>query len=175
MKKLIILTSLTLAMINLTGCGKNNKVKVTYECHGGSQSGISCSGSVTGRFNKDASLSSFNASLAHVDLSSSNVNITSANGNMQVSLKDHNGSVIASTVFAWYKSGQTLYPANPTAMTNWVNSYWQASYDIVVGVDNIQTDGDYGNNTLTAVFEYGVASMGGSDSFYLNNADMNGF
>ncbi len=36
MKKLIILTSLTLGMISLTSCGRNDKVKVTYECHGSS-------------------------------------------------------------------------------------------------------------------------------------------
>lgn len=175
MKRIIILTSLTLAMISLTGCGKNNKVKVNFECHGGNQSGVSCSGGVTGRFGKSSTITSFNANLASVDLSTSSATVLSPNGNMQVSLKDHTGQVIASSVFSWYKSGQTLYPSNPTAMSNWVNSYWQASYDIVIDIDNIQADGEYGNNTFTAVFEYGVASMGGSDSFYLNNADINGF
>ena len=40
---------------------------------------------------------------------------------------------------------------------------------------NIETIGSFGNNTFTAVYNYGSISVGASNSFYLNNADLNGF
>jgi hypothetical protein len=78
-------------------------------------------------------------------------------------------------VFNWYASGDTLHPSNPTAMSAWVNANWQSGYDLVLDVSGIETTGNIGTNTVTAIFDYDSGSIGDSDSFYLNDADMNGF
>ncbi len=68
-----------------------------------------------------------------------------------------------------------MYPSNPEQMSNWVNANVSNSYDVIYDVDNIETTGQYGDNSFTAIFRYGYNSVGATSGFYLNNADLNGF
>ena len=174
MNKKIILAISLIGIIGLTGCGVKVK-KVNFGCQGGSSSPTTCRGGVSGTFKKSATDGSFDANLASIDLSSSSVNLTSNTGNMVMTVKNASGVIVASSVFGWYAAGDVIYPSNPTQMSNWVNVHVLDGFDLVFDIDNIDTTGSYGNNTFTAIYKYGDNSVGASDSFYLNNADLNGF
>ncbi len=174
MNKKIILAISLLGALSLTGCTVKN-LKVNGGCKGGSSSPTSCSVGVSGSVEKSAFDGVFDANLVSVDFSSSSVSLTSNTGNMVITVKNSSGVIVASSVFGWYAVGDVIYPSNPTQMSNWVNANVLDGFDLVFDIDNIDTTGSYGNNTFTAIYNYGSSSVGASDSFYLNNADLNGF
>ena len=174
MKRIIILTISLIGTLALTSCGVKN-VKVKVRCEGGSAHPTTCEEGVSGTFNKSASDGSFDANLASIDLSSSSVSLTSNTGNMVITVKNASSVTVASSVFGWYAAGDVIYPSNPTQMSNWVNANVLDGFDMVFDIDNIDTTGSFGNNTFTVFYNYGSSSVGASDSFYLNNADLNGF
>ena len=174
MKRIIILTISLIGILGLTGCTVKN-AEIKGGCTGGSSSETKCSVGVSGSINKSAFDGVFDANLVSVDFSSSSVSLTSNAGNMVITVKNASGVTVASSVFGWYAAGDVIYPSNPTQMSNWVNANVLDGFDLVFDIDNIDTTGSYGNNTFTAIYNYGSSSVGASDSFYLNNADLNGF
>ncbi len=174
MKKKLLLAISLMGTLALTGCKVQN-VKVKGGCRGGSSSPTHCTVTTTGTFKKDAVDGGFDASLMSIDLSSSSVNLTSTSGSMVIIVKNTSGITVATSIFNWYSSGNILYPTNPSQLTNWVNANVVNGYEITYDIDNIETTGELGNNTFTAVYRYGTHSVGASSGFYLNNADLNGF
>ena len=174
MKRIIILTISLIGTLALTGCDSGQVGVTNLGCVGNSVS-VACNGAIAYRKTWKSSNGGFDASLARINLSQSNVNLAVTSGTLVLSIKNTTGSVVASKVFNWYSSANYIYPSAATSMSNWVNSNLQNGYEVSFGFNGIETDGQVGNNILTAVFEYDGLSIGASDSFYLNNADINRF
>ncbi len=117
----------------------------------------------------------FDASLARIDLSQSTMSAHGTNGTFSIVIKDSNKALVASDVFAWYKVGPYLLPANPAQVSQWVNTHAQLGDSISLELTGVEMGAQPGNNTAVAVLEYGGFSSGASASFYLNEADLNGF
>ncbi len=173
MKKILILIVSLIGTLAITGCKQSVGVN-RFGCEG-SDARLQCEGSVAYRATWKSTNPGFDASLAKIDFTDSNVNLTAKSGTILLTIKNSNGSIIASSVFDWYSVGNFIHPSNAEAMSNWVNSYLQNNYEIVFDISGIQTDGQYGNNTLTAIFDYDGSTIGASRSYYLNAADLNGF
>jgi hypothetical protein len=174
MKKILILTISLIGTLSLTGCDGGQVGVGNFGCVGNTTS-VACNGSVAYRKTWKSSDGSFDASLAKINLSQSNVSLVATSGTLLLSIKNTSGSVVASSVFNWYSVGDYIYPSAKSSMTNWVNANLQNDYVIDFDISGIETDGQLGNNTLTAIFEYDGLTIGASDSFYLNNADINRF
>ena len=175
MNKKIILAISLLGTAMLTGCA-NTKVKVKYKCTGGSSSPTRCEGSATVTRTFKTGDGNFDANLAKVNLSQSSSYLIANTGTIVLTIKNTSGAVIASNVFEWYNSGNVIYPTSPTDINNWLSSQTlNNDYDVVFDVTGIETSASVGSNTLVAEFEYDNNTVGGSQSFYLNNADTNGF
>ena len=173
--KIIILTISLIGTLTLTSCASTT-VRVDYKCSGGSSSPTRCEGSATVTWTFKSTDIGFDASLASVDISGSSGYLISNNGTIVLTIKNTFGAVIASKLFNWYSSGSTLFPSSPTTITSWINSQSISNdYEVTFDVTGIETSGEVGSNTLVAEFNYDNNTVGGSRSFYLNNADLNGF
>jgi hypothetical protein len=163
-----------LGTLSLTGCDGGEVGVGNFGCVGNTTS-YGCNAEAVYRKTWKSSEGSFDASLARINLSQSNVSLVATSGTLVLSIKNPSGSVVASSVFNWYSVGDYIYPSAKTTMSNWVNTYLQNDYVIDFDISGIETDGQLGNNILTAIFEYDGLSIGASNSFYLNNADINRF
>ncbi len=174
MKKILILIASLIGTLALTGCDNTTVGVNDFGCVGNTTSS-SCNGAIFFRKTWKSSDGGFDASLVRLNLSQSNVNLVTASGTFVLSIKNTSGSVVASSVFNWYSVGNFIYPSEKSSMSTWVNTHLQNDYIIDFDISGIETDGQVGSNTLTAVFEYDGSSIGASRSFYLNDADINRF
>lgn len=69
----------------------------------------------------------FDASTGRLDISTTNVALTTSSGSGTLTLYN-NGAAIASTTISFYRSGSSLYVANPSAVNSWVTGH-QGQYD----------------------------------------------
>ncbi len=157
----------------LTGCG-NVTEHIDIDCWGGSEGVVECNITLKGSQVVTAP-PNIDASLARIDLSQSNLSLVSPSGTFSILVKDSNGSVVASHVFGWYKSGPYMLPQNPSQISSWINSHITSGDKAYFEFSGVSMNGNNGNNTAVAILEYGGESIGASASFYLNDADLNGF
>jgi len=172
MKKSTYILYLVVA-IALSGCGDMTQ-RIEIDCWGGSNGVVEC----TITFKGDLVVSSnsvIDASLARINLSQSSMSLNSTSGTFSIVVKDSTKALVASDVFNWYKVGSYLLPANPAQVSQWINSHVQAGDTVSLELSGVEMDGQPGNNTAVAVLEYGGFSSGASASYYLNEADLNGF
>lgn len=153
----------------LTACQVTQNTSVNIYCSGGSSSGIACNAAVHHRVNKTGSipLSQFDANQLSVDLSQSNVAFTNSNGTLSV--KVMSGSTVqATTVFAWHRVGDTLYPSTPQTVTTWVQNNGSAGDRLDFELQDLDWNPQAGTNTMTAIVEYGSSTpVGDSDSLFI--------
>lgn len=157
MKKILILAVTLIGTLALTGCDQS--VDASGGCIGSNSVSPRCDVGATYTARWKSSYSTFDASLASLDLSQSNVDITNNSGNIILAVKDSNGSTIASSVFNWNRSGNTVYPSNPTSMSNFVNTHLQHNYTIAIDVEGMETTANSGSNNFVAIFNYGNNSI----------------
>ncbi|GEM_PF-4429336 len=115
------------------------------------------------------------ASRARIDLSQSTIALTSNTGTFSVLIKNSNGAIMASKVFAWHRSGDSLLPSNPGQVSQWLNTHLAVGNHVEFELSGVEADGKPGNNTAVAILEYDGDTAGASASFYMNAADANGF
>ncbi len=173
MKKILILIISLIGTLTLTGCDQSVGAQ-NFGCAGNTVS-YACNGAVAYRATWKSTYGNFDADLVKINLNQSNVNLTATSGTIALSIKNTSGNVVASSVFDWYSVGNYIYPSSKSPMSAWINSNLQNGYEIGFDINGIETDGNIGINTLTTVFEYDGMTIGASESFYLNEADLNGF
>lgn len=122
----------------------------------------------------EAMASTFDASQMRVDISTTNVAITNSTGNFIVSLYD-GSTLIAQNTFAYYRSGNSLYPTDPSAINSWVSGYSQYTQ---VQVSNTNYDLTYTPTTTatttgtvgSAVVYQGTTQATATTSFSVNSS-----
>ena len=165
------------AIILLSGCAHTTTVVQIEECYGGSNGIVECH--VVVRFYRKSAtiddVQSFAVSQPRINLSQSNMDLSSTGGQVEISVKDSAGVLQASRSFSWVAIGKYVYPVDPMDIQLWLEDNFVEGDEIGFSIDQLEVGGDFGNNTVVAVLEFGGYTTGASDSFYLNKADLNGF
>jgi len=171
----VFLYALFASTMALSGCGDGPPIEVTIGCGGNVGGGVvGCDVTWKASTEMDGGFI-FDASQARINLSQSNISLVSSSGTFLVKVKNSFGNIVATRVFNWYKSGGYIFPANPSQINNWIELNVASGETVEVDFSGITMSQKPGNNTVVVILEYGPISIGGSDSFYLNEADLNGF
>lgn len=115
----------------------------------------------------------FDASQIRIDLSPTNIAVTNSTGNAMVKLYSGQ-TLVAQQEFAYYRSGNSLYPSDPGAINAWVTQY-EGEFD-TADVSNVSNDITYSPTTtaqttatLSAQTVYeGTGTSSGYTSFPIN-------
>lgn len=118
-----------------------------------------------------ASTTIFDASSGRLDIATSNVSLTTTSGTGSVVLYS-NGTAVASTTVNYYRSGNSLYVSNPSAVNAWVTTY-QGAYDtFAFTVNNLQytptTTADTTAKITASMYYNGDLQAAGSTSYEIN-------
>lgn len=115
----------------------------------------------------------FDASQIRIDLSPTNIAVTNSTGDAIVKLYSGQ-TLVAQHEFAYYRSGNSLYPSDPGAINAWVTQY-EGEFD-TADVSNVSNDITYSPTTTaqttatlsaTTVYE-GTNTSSGYTSFPIN-------
>ncbi len=179
MKKVKVFASgfVFLCVLLLSSCTNTTVVVSIEECYGGSDGIVECEVRLVFR-RKSALISNFDdfaVSQPRINLTQSNVSLASNSGNFILSIKTASGSLVASHSFAWFAAGDYIYPSDPVGIQLWLESNFKDGDTIEYNLGGLSFTGGTGSNVVIAILEFGDWTLGASDSFYLNVADLNGF
>lgn len=169
--RLIGAVSLLLAAILVAACASSGSLKCTARSDGTGE----CTGTVQFMVQKASSssavdqydLASFNANNLKADTSSSNVRVKSASNPYTTISLYNNGSLVARKNFNMVVNGDNITPANPSAVSTWVQSYSNTVDDFRISYSGVDFALQDGSNNFVLEWYYENSQLGGnSDSLY---------
>ncbi len=123
---------------------------------------------------KQATKSMTATDVAAVDASTMSMTYTSSGGIVSdpgvftVSVLS-GGSTLAASTFAYTRSGNNFAPANPSAVSAWIQSYAGSIDEVDIELDNMVIAEVDGSNSVSVTAYYGGGSIGNSSSTWLHH------